>query len=91
MCICAETTILSRKGFTGSVTKAWRIDVVMGSRRPDSFATTLDQPAVALSTTPHEMSPFVVRTPRHRPPETSKPVTSTPWWMSIPARPTSLA
>ena len=91
MCICADTMILSRNGFTGSVTKACRIEVVIGSRRPASFATGLDQPAVALRTTSQEMSPFVVRTPWHRPSRTSNPVTSTPWWMSIPARPTCFA
>ena len=40
---------------------------------------------------PEEMSPFVVLTPWTRPSRTSKPVTSTPWWISIPRRPACLA
>ena len=56
MCICAETMILSRNGFTGSVTNACRIEPVIGSGTPASAATGVDQPAVALSTVPQEMS-----------------------------------
>ena len=74
MCICAETMILSRNGFTGSVTNACRIDPSdrerhAGQRRRPG----LDQPAVALSTTPHEMSPWFVLTPCTLPSRTSKP------------------
>ena len=64
MCICAETMILSRNGFTGSVTKACRIDPVSGSGTPASAATGVDQPAVALRTTPAETSPWFVLTGR---------------------------
>ncbi len=91
MCICAETMILSRNGFTGSVTNACRMLVTIGSGSSASFATGLDQPAVAESTVPHEMSPWFVRTPCTLPSRMSKPVTSTPWWISMPARPTCLA
>jgi hypothetical protein len=37
----------------------------MGSRTPAIAATSVDQPAVALSTTGVAMSPLVVRTPAH--------------------------
>ncbi len=83
MCIWAETMILSRNGFTGSVTNACRMLVVIGSGSPARRATMLDQPAVALSTMPQAMSPCVVFTPCIRPPAISKPVTSTPWWISM--------
>ena len=91
MCICAETMILSRNGFTGSVTNACRIEPVIGSGTPAIAATGVDQPAVALRTMPHEMSPWFVLTPCTLPSRTSKPVTSTPWWISMPRRPACLA
>ena len=69
MCICAETMILSRNGFTGSVTNACRIEPVIGSGTPASAATGVDQPAVALRTTLHEMSPWFVERPRSSVPD----------------------
>ena len=91
MCICAETMILSRNGFTGSVTNACRMLVVIGSGSPAMSATMLDQPAVALTTTPAVTSPWFVFTPRMRSPSRMKPVTSVPWWISMPALQTCFA
>ena len=55
--------ITSRNGFSGSVTKAWRMCVVIGSGTPARPATSDDQPAVALTTVPHAIFLAVVSTP----------------------------
>ena len=75
-CICDETMITSRKGFSGSVTNACRMCVVIGSDTPARLATRVDQPAVALITIPASTSPRVVCTPVTRPFDRSMPVTS---------------
>src|SRR6187397_1825791 len=83
---CEETRTTSRNGFTGSVTKAWRMCVVMGRRRPTRRPTSDDQPAVALTTCPHSTRPRFVWTAVIRSLSRSKPVTSVPWWISTPRR-----
>ena len=75
-CSCEETRTTSRNGLTGSVTKAWRMCVVIGRRRPTSLPTSDDQPAVALTTWPHSTRPRVVSTAVMRSPLRWKPVTS---------------
>src|SRR6267143_5177650 len=56
-CICDETMITSRNGFSGSVTNACRMCVVIGSGTPARSATSVDHPAVALITVPALTSP----------------------------------
>jgi hypothetical protein len=75
MCIWDETMITSRNGFTGSVTNACRMWVVIGSRTPARSATSVDQPAVALTIVSQATSPLLVRTPVTRPLACSIPVT----------------
>jgi len=68
--------ITSRNGLTGSVTKAWRMWVVIGRRTPARPVTSDDQPAVALTSVPQSIAPRFVRTPVTFPFERSIPVTS---------------
>jgi hypothetical protein len=75
-CICAETMITSRNGFTGSVTNACRMCVVIGKRKPPRPQTRVDQPAVALTTAPASMRPRFVSTPVTRPFSLVIPVTA---------------
>ena len=60
--------------------------VVIGSGTPARSATSVDQPAVALTTMPVLMRPRVVSTPVTRPLERSMPVTSVYGWISTPCR-----
>jgi hypothetical protein len=76
----------SRNGFSGSVTNAWRMWVVIGRRIPASPATSDDQPAVALMTWPHSTRPRFVSTAVMRSPSRSSPVTSVYGWISTPSR-----
>ena len=85
-CSWPETMTTFRNGLSGSVTKAWRMWVVIGSRMSASPATSDDQPAVALTTCPHSTRPRVVSTAVIRSPSRSRPVTSVYGWISTPSR-----
>ena len=76
MCICEETITTSSSGFTGSVTQAWRMCVVIGSRTSAMSQISVLQPAVALITVPVAIRPRLVCTPLTRPFERSIAVTS---------------
>src|SRR5215469_1759481 len=83
-CSVPDTMTVDRNGLTGSVTAACKGNVWIGSLTPAMSQISVDQPAVALSTTRVAMSPRVVRTPRTRPSATSIPMTSVFWWMCAP-------
>ena len=59
--------ITSRNGFSGSVTNACRMCVVIGSRTPARPATSVDQPAVAQTTARTRCGRAVVSTAVTRP------------------------
>jgi hypothetical protein len=67
MCSVPETMILRRSGFTGSVTQAWRMCVVIGTSTPARRPTSVDQPEVHEITVPAEIEPRLVSMPVTRP------------------------
>ena len=75
-CICDETITTSSSGFSGSVTQAWRMCVVIGICTPAISEISELQPAVQLSTVPALMRPRLVLTASTRPLVRSIPVTS---------------
>ena len=76
---------MSSSGFSGSVTNACRMWVVIGSSIPAIAAMVELQPAVALTTCPAPIvRPSRSVTPVARPFERSMPVTSVYGWISAP-------
>ena len=71
---------------SGSVTKACRMWVVIGSGTPAMSASSVLQPAVAETTVPAFTCPRLVFTPVTRPLERSMPVTLVYGWISTPPR-----
>ena len=76
MCSVPDTMILRSSGFTGSVTQAWRMWVVIGTSIPARRPTSVDQPDVHEITVPAEIAAAVRLDARHLPLSRVMPVTS---------------
>ncbi len=83
---CEDTMITSRNGFIGSVTNAWRMCVVIGSRTPREPGDER-RPAGGGASRPARTrcGRAVVSTATMRSPFRSKPVTSVSGWISTPS------